>query len=380
MRFKVIYLLVIILLAACDSEMPKSYIVQGFDNPVKINGEDIEYDDFFTLPLIQDSTCVLTNIIKIEKIDSLFIIYDQNGIYSFDTNGHFICKYGTKGHGRGEYINISAMWIDRNNRQVCILDDFSSQIIKYNLHGKMVDVKHVKNIHLLRFPIDVEKINANELFLSRGLYKDENEAYSIINIQNETEINVMNYSMTTERSLERLGNHQFSLYDKNILFIMPFMKCVYTIKCDKGIVKYVIKSKKEEKTENEISQISNFSFFSLAEMIDSKYFKGFTDIFETKDFLFLPFSNYDYFLINKEHLIGQRYTYQIEEMINNLPIYNIKAVIDNYLVGVMYSYDAPNLKEVNMKSPFINKFIKLTNSFDENSGPVLLFYKIKHVK
>jgi hypothetical protein len=377
MKKTVLFSLTIMLLSSCCENATDGENVSGYDNTPVANGQGLDYEDFYSIDLQQTSSCIITQIKKVSFLDSLIIILDANGVYSFNRNGNFMRRYGSKGHGHGEYINATSMWVDYANKKICLLDDFSSQILSYDVNGTLDGVRKFKSDALFRNALDVEPVDNEHLFVSKYLFQDQNEEFSLVDLKNEKVTMVASYMMETQNTAESLGKHQFSIHNGNILCLCPFKKSVYSYTDKRLEARFDIVSSKSELTDNEIEEIKDFSFFTLSQYIDDDKFKGFTDVFETDAHLFLGFSNYDYFIVNKTNNKGQSYSYQIEENLLSLPILNIVAEEDNYLVGVLYPWEKPDCKCKNDKAPFVENFVQLLHSLPEEGNPSLLFYKIK---
>lgn len=372
------FLIIALFLSSCEKKDMGCIPIAGYDDKPLTNGERIIYDDFYTVQLSTDSSCILTQIRKIDFIDTLIIVDDINGVYSFDTSGNKICKYGEKGHGRGEYVNISSMWVDKEARKICLLDDYRCQILKFSLEGKLDEIQKIRKGNTVENIFNSELISRDKLFASKYLFNQTDDAYSVVKLHEQKSYSIMSYRMETQNTAEYLGLHQFSVYDGSVLFLMPFKKEIYTIVDDQPGMKYIINTVKEQMTDDEISKINNFNFFSLTQMISSSKFKGFTDVFETKDNLLLTFSNYDYFLVDKKHQKGRRYMYQTDEPCSKLPLFNIISTKDDYFVGVLYVWEKQNLELESIDNSFMKELNRVISSMEDNSNPVLLFYKLKY--
>lgn len=378
MKHIIAFIVIALSLSSCEKKDLDCIPIAGYDDNPLTNGEQINYDDFYTVQLSTDSSCILTQIRKIAFIDTLIIVDDINGVYSFDTSGNKICKYGEKGHGRGEYINICSMWVDKEARKICLLDDYRYQILKFSLDGKLDEIQKIRNGNTVENISNSELISRDKLFASKYLFNKTDDAYSVVKLHEQKSNSIMSYRMETQNTAEHLGLHQFSVYDGSVLFLMPFKKEIYTTVDDQPGMKYIINSVKEQMTDDEISKIKNFNFFSLAQMINSSKFKGFTDVFETKDNILLTFSNYDYFLVDKKHQKGRRYMYQTDEPYSNLPLFNIISTKDDYLVGVLYAWEKQNFELEGKDNSFMKLFKRVVSLMEDNSNPVLLFYKLKY--
>lgn len=360
------------------NDMEAAHVISGYDNPAKSNGEGLQFSEFKIIPLKTDSNVVLMGFKNVELMDSLIIINDDKGAYSFNMDGSYNCRYGMKGHGHGEYINLTSMWVDSENSKVNLLDNYKKHIMKYDKDGQLIDVKNVSFMNSGNY-LSVKPISKGNLFASECMYMTEDDAYSFIDIKNEKSKVVKSYGMQTEFAAIPLGFHQMCVYNGNPLFLMPFKNEVYGLEGDSARVKYVIDTKMQKKSDDEIHEIHDFSSVSLANCVNDGIFKGFTDIFETSSYIMMPFMNLDYFLIDKKTNQGQLYSYQIDEEITHLPLYGIVNVCDDYLVGVTYANVFHDKTLPQDASKELQELKRVSDEIYDETSPryVVLLYKLK---
>ena len=77
-----------------------------------------------------------TNDIKVDK-DNIFI-YDYKAVYRFDYSGKFLNRIGNKGNGPGEYLSVSNLQIDSEERLLYFYDYIKGIIMQYNYDGNFV--------------------------------------------------------------------------------------------------------------------------------------------------------------------------------------------------------------------------------------------------
>lgn len=111
----------------------------NYDNRLSTVATEVEF-----ISLETNSNCLLTDgITGIELTDEYIFIAEIGKVSQFDRKGNFIRRIGQTGRGPQEYIGVSAMQIDKENRLIYILSG--------KLHGKLLvfnfDGKFIRNIH-----------------------------------------------------------------------------------------------------------------------------------------------------------------------------------------------------------------------------------------
>jgi len=125
------------------------------------------------IPLEFSDECPIKSILKLDFYNDTIFILSRDGLYSFNKEGKFICQFGRKGQGPGEYILPFDFGIDKQNKRVIIYDSNKSKIQIYDLSGKFL--KSVK----IGMSWNIEPIG-NDLFLSYPINIMGDQPYSLI--------------------------------------------------------------------------------------------------------------------------------------------------------------------------------------------------------
>jgi hypothetical protein len=131
--------------------------------------------------------------------DNIFILdnFYAKKLFVFDKNGKFIRQIGSKGQGSGEYSSIEDFCINREKREIYILDDNGSRVFVYNLDtGKYLNTVKLSpdessckylaycdnKLYTATVPYDYRK--KSNLFLEFNLETGEQKEYLDADIYN----------------------------------------------------------------------------------------------------------------------------------------------------------------------------------------------------
>lgn len=125
------------------------------------------------IPLEFNEECPISSILKLDFYNDTIFILSRDGLYLFNTEGKFICKFGRKGQGPGEYSLPFDFSIDKQNKQVIIYDSYQNRIQIYDLYGNFL--KSVR----IGMSWNIEPIE-NDLFLSYPMNIMGDQPYKLI--------------------------------------------------------------------------------------------------------------------------------------------------------------------------------------------------------
>ena len=140
MRNTVIVILVLIT-ASCEYSPRSIKEIQGGIEKIHVgNPENVFISEIFDsisyIPLKDsESHSLMSEVSKLEKVDSLFFILDKNvqKLYIYNDSGSFLKTVGRIGQGPGEYVTISDFSVDYKKKEILILDRSGRKIIKYDI-------------------------------------------------------------------------------------------------------------------------------------------------------------------------------------------------------------------------------------------------------
>ncbi|MFO7969086.1 MAG: 6-bladed beta-propeller [Candidatus Izemoplasmatales bacterium] len=150
-------------------------------NVFKINpklSDEIFLSEIFSkidyIPLESDSISLIGSINSMKIYGDFIFINDGDQIFQFYKDGSYIDKFGNKGKGPGEYINLKDFQVDTINNVLEILDLNGQKIIYYSLTGEFIG-----QWDLGLYAYDYYKLNdANYIFYS-GYEKNSNTNFSL---------------------------------------------------------------------------------------------------------------------------------------------------------------------------------------------------------
>ena len=117
---------------------------------LKVSEEDVEYNPLNDsvvkmktryLPLETKEECLIGSIHKLESDDSSIFIFDRNNgsaLRFSQKDGSFLCRYGTQGRGPGEYVTLAEMSINKQKKEVCLIDFDLYKLMYFNYDGVLL--------------------------------------------------------------------------------------------------------------------------------------------------------------------------------------------------------------------------------------------------
>ena len=124
MQFNLLLFLFLLIIISCHNESPRGAIIdldKATDVSSSRNSLSSLIDSYRIIQLESSSDCILGRINKIVKANSLFFIKTSGTeLVLFDDSGNYLRKFGKKGRGPGEYIEISDFAVNTDGSIVAI--------------------------------------------------------------------------------------------------------------------------------------------------------------------------------------------------------------------------------------------------------------------
>lgn len=346
------------------------------------NADRITFDDFRIVELSKDVP--LSSISKIAIEDSLIFFCSNECLYSFHMDGSFNTTYGMQGRAGNEYINLSAYYVDKDTKQVCIIDDYSGKLLYYGYDGSFIRKQELealtRNTSML---YDVRLLPDGRLFAHNRIYNDSRLLFSIIDLKSGSITGFKSVLFSTANTAEYCGEHLCNLFDGHLYYLLPFDPNIYLLDGDKETVLREIPGVENVPTEKELEGITDYNFFTGFNMYNEGRFAGFSGVYETDSLIFLnELELLNYYIIDKNSGKQKRYQYSLDDDFKTLPIKSIKATYKDWLIGVI---DPMNLIQMfedmpkNPSDPYLKKLRDTADKTTIESNPVLLFYKISSI-
>jgi hypothetical protein len=123
-RIQVLLLLLLLSLLSCQNDSSKG-LIADLDRVVDVSNSKNPLssliESYRIIRLESSPECLLGRIIKVIKINSLFFIKTAGAeLVLFDKEGNYLRKFGKKGRGPGEYIEVSDFAVNDNGSVVAI--------------------------------------------------------------------------------------------------------------------------------------------------------------------------------------------------------------------------------------------------------------------
>lgn len=323
------------------------------------------------IPIETSSEVQISHIYKVEQLDNMLIIQDDNGIYSFTKLGKFRCKYGNKENAANEYMRASTFFIN-NNHQLCIIDSEKNKILTYDLNGNFISREKYDG-DILSLVHNALYVGEDNIICENYMFKDFSNIYTIVNLKEKTSFVYDSTQIKRTDGMQYFGKHTISKNGESILYVKPFSNKVFAYEQQSD---YEVKSKMNMLNEKDLSSIKGFSFFTYKFFLDKGNFMGFTDVFETSNKNILFSSQTYYVVIDKESKECKRYNYTVDNKSKNSPLINILSSYQNNLIGVIdpevYIYANKNIQNHDLK-----QLINLADKAHKSGDSYLLIYNIK---
>lgn len=350
------------------------------------DSEQLHYRTVKIIPFETNGNSLISNIQRLEIIDSLILIQDFQGASSklllFDQQGKYITQIGQFGNGPEEYISLKSFFINEKRGHVTIIDEMKSSFITYDLKGKFVSsipipLNNIKSANYALLTGD------NKLLINYLISFEDNKAYSFMNNKNFTKIeNIFNYyPIEVSGYMYPFSDHPMTKSDDGIDFIMPLSDTIFNF--NKGVTKpkFLIETpSKIAPKEYFKTDIKNSYNYLLYEYSKKGYFPGFESIFETTHHILLNYKKdgiiLGYYIANKKEQKGTYLLYTMNNKIEKVPFFEIKCSDPNYFIGVSSAQDLLNIRNQIKENDETMELNKIINNLKFDDNPVLFLYEI----
>lgn len=316
--------------------------ISGFDDKELANGDSLPLASFEVIPLETDTDCIITEVKKIIDMDSLFVLVTERRVMAFDRDGHYSRDFGERGRGTGEYLMVSTAYWDVWSRTLNVVDAIRRRFFSYALSGQLAATWKLnqENASLVN---TAESYSPTRLFCANYLYNDQNEVFTILDLERNSQESVAKFAGRTDNTQEYTGRHPFSLHDGRVTCIFPYsnvLKVYEEVSGEELAPTFTILTKEKILDKKEQAEIEDFGIMRYAEQMNNGTFVGFTDVFETENYYMLAFYNIYYVLIEKSTGQLKKYDYTVPSgSLGHVPLFNILATgADDSLVGYVDAF------------------------------------------
>lgn len=220
---------------------PYVFKITDVEKKEKILFSDL-FKDVKVIPLETSDSCLVSRIESVRYRDNKFFILDpdQDIIFIFDNEGHFLNKISKKGKGPGEYVDIRSFDVDAKDKLITIAS--YKKIIFYDFQGTYIKEKPLSSSscdlslsdkHILIYPgFSSSNINGKQegyLLVIKDKEGFETKGYVPFDVS-KMEGHTMSYQKSGA----------FSPFKDETLFYYPFSNNIYSIQGDSVSIKYIV--------------------------------------------------------------------------------------------------------------------------------------------
>ncbi len=354
------------------SPVKKENTIQFDPQAKSFNIKDIQFQKF-------SGDCgVIGTINKVLQYKNRYYIMDQKSesIFIFDSNWVFINKIHKKGRGKGEYLSLDDIAIDKKRNQLVILDVNRRHLIHYSLNGTFI--KTIKTPYWMRefaiFP------SGNYCFITLG---NNYTGYKLFVADSTGKIIKKGINTPEKYHLNMFYRYNSLIKRKQntVLSIMPMGQTIYKITPDAIYKKYYLdfgeykfpfsnkKYKDMRSFKKNFVNIHKNQYLSLGIFFNSKQFIGFglhkTPKDNNKKF---PLTNIVYSKKSRDIRVGRF------QLLDNMTIPIPKFIEDNYLVSIIQAKKLLKHKQELKKKYNIEG---IYDNLTKMSNAVLVYFKIE---
>ena len=154
------------ILCSCNTKKNGDFFIEGITNISRIDCRDtnyIQYSRCIALETTEESLIAKISCIQVYKGD--FYIYDDkiNRVLRFDEDGSFVCRYGRRGGGPGEYVSISGFYVDPYREEVALFDHMAGKVHRYTLDGQYISSVPSPEGRLFTYLGNCKMLNSEEV-------------------------------------------------------------------------------------------------------------------------------------------------------------------------------------------------------------------------
>ncbi len=381
MKRIIFFLMISIALLSCNrklsegnsTQMPHTVEITGFDDENTVPISSL-ISGFRGVQLESTPKCMLSGVQKIEVIDSLILVSDMNKVAAFTRDGKFSHTYGKSGNAENEYLALGT-FMQTPTGEIALIDTATGKILLFTLSGKFISSKKFSDNSFSRVQ-DGCYVDKDKLFLSLSVYNNQNSVYGYFDMEDGSFTDIANVYMQTDNVMQYIGKHPYCKFGDDIHWVMPFSPVISSLNPDGNT--YEFKTSKKIWGKTELEQVKDFSIMTYAKAMEEGVFMGFTDIFETENYLWLPCTNLYCTVVDKASNTCKNISIQNSISCTEFPLFSIATISNNQLIcafpmtTLLSGFTIGETADKNLL-----KLKELLSNVDNNGNPILLFYELK---
>lgn len=332
-------------------------------------------EDWHYVELENTALSMLGEIVKVE-FDSVFIFVEaeaagEHAVFVFDQTGKFQHKVGTKGRGPEEYLKIAAWTVDRKNREVWLFDNFLLQIKKFSYSGEFLGSRKVDET--FRFGRNLLCCPDGNIVLQNILMEGCAHEFRILDGDFKEIGHSVGKNMKVEGAISPFGSGIY-LNDTCVYIVPTFSDTIYKYRDTGFIPAYYVEAVQTVPVSFDFKEQD---YRELRDRFVSQgYVSGRTCLF-MDNYIFIQSPDKD-ILWDVIEQRGYELAGEKEDREDIIVCPHLISVNNRSLVGYCTASFLLNKKEqFQNPSDFSDRVKGIFKELQEDSNPVLFFYKLK---
>ena len=338
-------------------------------------------DTVFFVPLETKGNCLIGEVSKIiADSNSIFVLDKNNGsVLKFDYHGKFLCRFGNRGNGPGEFVKLYDMALDYENKQICLLDLDGGKQIFFSYNGK-----YIKDVPLYFYYSQLEFGYGKQVAYT-GLSSNSHipaidDHQLVITNQGQTPLNAgFAYNGKIRNRFHFTSSRPLSSIKGNIFFHHLLSDTIWEIKDTVCHARYVLNI-----PNNKLGKMHSMP------LTDELYKKAvesqlsFTGIYtQTSDVVCFFIANKKrlepllYSKVSGKTLYGYAFSEPKKNLFEALKCNYFEFANNDYFIKVIQPYDAIRIVKLNKDIHPDREENLLLKNLDLEDNPILMFAKLK---
>lgn len=350
-----------------------------------IRWDSLENTDFLTAPytslefvkLETNNNCILNDIAKIEMVDQLIFIEDyMQRLYLFQRDGKFVCKIGEKGGAENEYITMFDFVLNREKKQVYVIDSSKGVIVIYDYDGNHLGNKRFDPV-ALSHSVKVAFVDDDCLITINFNSPDEKYNFSLFDLNSGDLVDCIEYlSIGNIRSHNESG--RMTTMSSDLLLSAELSDTIYTCINEEIRSKYVFQGPAKHASRKALeNERYDFGSQATSKLLNNGFSAGITNLYSTNKILHFHYQTKDeYYRIfyNTETEKGYKFDVMTELDADNTLLWNyLKASAEEAFVCALPVGEFSS--KVNVRETYSDLNNLLNISKDEDN-PILAFFLV----
>ena len=245
-----------------------------------------------------DDTIPVSYVKKIAICDSLLLVLTPEGLNCYGLDGEFRYQISQAGRAANEWLGLSTFFLSNDGTTICLVDGVSDKLLWYDIWGNFHSSCCAKPGELMNVN-DAAEMPDGRIVFSKNIFNSDRCVLSFYTKDMKDCRDLLEAKFSSYNTSMPTGKHPFSLFNGNLLTVLPFSTEVLQFDGTEMTSCFKIPLSGRKLQDRKISQIRDYSIFKSFEMKNQGFFVGYTSIYETESYYILTYYNMEYLIVDK---------------------------------------------------------------------------------